>query len=185
MASGCHDRCRRRKCQRRPRTDPSLPGGFEGTRGSGFTRQRQLTPGIPEGCVTRCDGARASLSAELRTACDNVGSRTPHSPRIPHDKVGEMTDFGHKALPEGHRHPRAESFKSSLGHCTNVALTRVNSQSHGRSRGLAQHPHNIAGSSCALVGRCGQRDTTGPPRLRPQAHATRGIRCAGAGISGL
>jgi len=32
-----HDATRRRRCQRRPKTDPPLPGGFE----AGFTRQRQ------------------------------------------------------------------------------------------------------------------------------------------------
>jgi hypothetical protein len=37
-----------------------------------------------------------------------------------------------------------DRFNSSLAHPTNVALTRLNSQGHCRSRGLAQLVHNRA-----------------------------------------
>jgi len=72
------------------------------------------------------------------------GDPNTDSPRIPHDKVTKMTDSCHKTLSEGHHHPPAERFKSSLGHVRIVALTRVNSQSHCRSRNPAQHMHNIS-----------------------------------------
>ena len=77
--------------------------------------------------------------------------RHPDSPRIPHEQGDEMANLSHKALSEGHRHRRAGSFNSSLAHQTNVALTRVNSQSHCRSRTLAQHMHNISGGSGAAA----------------------------------
>ena len=63
-----------------------------------------------------------------------------------------MTLAGHQALSDRQCPSPRESFKSSLGHCTNVALTRVNSQSHCRSRGLAQLVHNIAGARSVLCG---------------------------------
>jgi len=44
------------------------------------------------------------------------------SPRIPHDKVTKVMDFGHQALSGGHHHPRAESFKSSLSHSCEISL---------------------------------------------------------------
>jgi hypothetical protein len=99
------------------------------------------------------------------------------SPRIPHDKVTKVTDSCHKTLSESHHHSPAESFKSSLGHCTNVALTRVNSQSHCRSRGLAQHPHNIAGATSARVGRSRPRAQSKKPRS--EEGSLRPARCRG------
>ena len=57
----------------------------------------------------------AISTRSLRRAC---GAETPNtdSPHIPHDKVAKMTDSCHMALSEGHHHPPAESFESSLGH---------------------------------------------------------------------
>jgi len=51
------------------------------------------------------------------------GDPNTDSPRIPHDKVTKVTDSCHKTLSEGHHHPPAERFKSSLGHLQMVALT--------------------------------------------------------------
>jgi hypothetical protein len=58
----------------------------------------------------------------FRTRC-GTAAPNPDSPHIPHDKVTKMTDSYHKTkmtdsyhktLSEGHHHPPAESFKSSL-----------------------------------------------------------------------
>jgi hypothetical protein len=83
-----------------------------------------------------------------------------YSPRIPHDQGDEMANLSRKALSEGHRYRRAGSFNSSLAHRRKVALSRVNSQGHCRSRSLAQHMHNISGAGCALVGRHAQESAS-------------------------
>ena len=79
--------------------------------------------------------ARASLSTELRTRLRHVAHEHP----IPHDKVGKMTEFGHKASSEGHRHPEQRASSPLSEDETNVGLTRVNSQSHCRAPRLAHH----------------------------------------------
>jgi hypothetical protein len=84
----------------------------------------------------------AISTRSLRRAC---GAETPNtdSPHIPHDKVAKMTDSCHMALSEGHHHPPAASFESSLSFSRECApLARERDAAHlvsdpDRERGWA------------------------------------------------
>src|SRR5664279_1645795 len=91
-------------------------------------------------------GPALASTRSCRRACGTVTSNTD-SPRIPHDKVTKMTDSCHKTLSEGHHHPPAERFKSSLGH----VLARPSDKVYHLVRGPFSCPHAVAGVGLSLI----------------------------------
>jgi hypothetical protein len=99
----------------------------------------------------------AVTCARSRRRASSTVTPNADSPRIPHDKVAKMTVSCHMALSEGHLHPPAEYFESSLNFCCECASDEDKWSEplpfSGSCPTSARHPR----SQLYTVGRCVRR----------------------------